>query len=331
MRFIRTLTEQEAEELREGHRHGATGRERTRALAVLGAAEASPSANWRRSLACAGRRFPTGWSAGSRGAAGLCAMRPARGVLRRRAPPRRPPWWRPCKPPRPARRANWEKRGLAPGWDTLKGVLHRLGWRFRGTRRTTAKAPAAHRGAATRKALSKLRRLEEAGRVDLFYGDESGCCLQPTLGRCWQPPGPTLGLPAQAHGQRLNVAGFRRGDGALCHFQREGRLGGAEFIEAVEGKLLTALRGRPAVRVLDSGPCHRSRLVKAKRAGWRAKGRRLLFLPPYCPHLNRIETLWRMVKHPWLAPAAYASFASLCQSVGTILDHVGSDYRVTFS
>ena len=185
--------------------------------------------------------------------------------------------------------------------------------------------------AATRKALSKLRGLEEAGRLDLFYGDESGFCLQPTLGRCWQPPGPTLALAAQAHGKRLNVAGFLRGDGTLLHFEREGRLGGAEFTEAVESRLLPALRGRPAVLVLDNGPGHRSRLVKAKRAEWRAKGLRLLFLPPYCPHLNRIETLWRMVKHRWLAPAAYASFAGLCQSVRAILDRVGSDYRITFS
>jgi transposase len=110
---------------------------------------------------------------------------------------------------------------------------------------------------------------------------------------------------AQAHSKRLNVAGFLRGDGALFHFEREGRLGGAEFVEAVETKLLPARRDRPAVLVLrQRPPCHRSPLVKAKRAEWRAKGLRLLFLPPYCPPLNRIETLWRMVKHHWLCPAA---------------------------
>jgi putative transposase len=81
---------------------------------------------------------------------------------------------------------------------------------------------------------------------------------------------------------------------------------------------------------LDNGPCHRNRLVKARRAAWRLRGLRLLFLPPYCPHLNRIETRWRMVKHRWLPPAAYASFSCLRQSVGDILNLVGLDYRVSF-
>jgi transposase InsO family protein len=227
-----------------------------------------------------------------------------------------------------------QKGDLDACWQTLKRTLRRLGWRYRRTRRATAKAPAAHRVAAARKALAKLRALEAAGRCALFYGDESGFCLQPTLSRSWQPPGPTLALPAQAHGKRLNVVGFLRGrDGELAHVAREGRLGAAEFIEAVESRLLPGLRGhgRPAVLVLDNGPCHRNRLVRAKRAEWRAKGLRLLFLPPYCPHLNRIETLWRMVKHRWLGPAAYASFSTLRQGVTSILDQVGLNYRVSFA
>jgi transposase len=205
-----------------------------------------------------------------------------------------------------------------------------LGWRWRRNRRRTGKPPVPQRVAATRKALHKLRAKERAGRCDLFYGDESGFCLQPTLGRCWQPPGPTLSVPAQAHGCRWNVCGFLRGDGELAHLGVEGRLGAAEFIAAVETRLLPVLR-RPSLLILDNGPCHRSRLVKAKRAEWRRRGLRLLFLPAYCPHLNRIETLWRLVKHHWLAPEVYASFAILRKSVTALLNVVGLDYRVSFS
>ena len=183
---------------------------------------------------------------------------------------------------------------------------------------------------AARKALAKLRARERAGRGDVFYGDESGFCLQPTLGRCWQPPGPTLAVPAQAHSRRWNVCGFLRGDGELAHAGQVGRLGTAEFVAAVEARLLPALR-RPSVLILDNGPCHRSRLVKTRRAAWRRQGLRLLFLPPYCPHLNRIETLWRLVKHHWLPLDAYASFATLRAAVTAILDTVGLNYRVSFS
>lgn len=143
-------------------------------------------------------------------------------------------------------------------------------------------------------------RVSARAAATLFYGDESGFCLQPTLGRCWQPPGPTLSLPAQAHSRRWNVCGFLRGDGESAHAGRVGRLGAAEFIDAVETRLLPILR-RPSVLVLDNGPCHRARLVQAQRAAWRTRGLRLFFLPPYCPHLNRIETLWRRLQAPLAA------------------------------
>ena len=163
---------------------------------------------------------------------------------------------------------------------------------------------------AARKALAKLRIHERAGRCDVFSGDESGFCLQPTLGRCWQPPGPTLSVPAQAHSRRWNVCGFLRGDGELAHLGRVGRLGAREFIEAVETRLLPVLR-RPSILVLDNGPCHRSRLVRARRAEWRRRGLRLFFLPPYCPHLHRSETLRRLVRPHWLSPTAYTICAMI--------------------
>ena len=111
---------------------------------------------------------------------------------------------------------------------------------------------------------------------------------------------------------------------------RSGRLGAREFIEAVETCLLPVLR-RPSILVLDNGPCHRARLVKAKRAEWRRRGLRLFFLPPYCPHLNRIEMLWCLVRHHWLPAAAYVTFATLRENVTAILNTVGLNYRVTFS
>ena len=126
------------------------------------------------------------------------------------------------------------------------------------------------------------------------------------------------------------VCGFLRGDGELAHLGRADRPGAAEFIEAVETRLLPVLR-RSSILVLDNGPCQRSKFVKAKRAEWRRRGWRLCFLPPYCPHLNRSATLWRLVKHPGLSPAADATFATLRESVTALLNVVGPDYRVSFS
>ena len=139
----------------------------------------------------------------------------------------------------------------------------------------------------------------------------------------------TLDEAAQAHSRRWNVCGFLRGDGELAHLGRASRLGAAEFVEAVETRLLPGRR-RPSVLVLDNEPCHRARLVRAKRADWRKRGLRLFFLPPCCPHLNRIETLWRLVKHHRLPVTAYANFTALRENVTAILNTVGLDYRVSF-
>ena len=88
---------------------------------------------------------------------------------------------------------------------------------------------------------------------------------------------------------------------------------------------------RATVLVVDNAPVHRAKAVKAKLQEWRERGLRLFFLPPYCPHLNRIEVLWRQMKYRWLEPAAYADFASLCQAVTAILNQVGSKYLLSFS
>lgn len=216
-------------------------------------------------------------------------------------------------------------------WDTLKKCLRRARWRWRRPRRRTGKPPVSHRVRAARKALTRLRAHERAGRCALFSGEESGFCLQPTPGRCWQPPGPTLAGPAQAHGRRWNGGGFLRGDGEPAPLGRAGRLGAAEFIEAVETRLLPGRR-RPASLVLDNGPCHRARLGRAKLAeGRRRRGWRRFLLPPDCPPLNRIETLWHLVKHHWLTPPADATFATRCESVTALLNAVGLNYRISFS
>lgn len=48
--------------------------------------------------------------------------------------------------------------------------------------------------------------------------------------------------------------------------------------------------------VLDNAKVHRSKYMKEMRKIWEKRGLFLFFLPPYSPHLNIAETLWRMLK-----------------------------------
>jgi transposase InsO family protein len=179
------------------------------------------------------------------------------------------------------------------------------------------------------RALSRLHRLEDAGRCQVFYGDESGFCLSPPLPYLWQPKGKTLGLPAKAHSRRLSVFGLLSRQGCLHHFRTQETVTAEFVIESVE-TLLPALPC-PTMLVLDNATVHRSKSVQAKRKEWKQKGLRLLFLPPYCPHLNLIEILWRQVKYHWLGSEAYADFKTLCQSVTDVLAEVGTKYQISFA
>ena len=48
--------------------------------------------------------------------------------------------------------------------------------------------------------------------------------------------------------------------------------------------------------VLDNASVHRCKLMRELRPIWEKRGLYLFFLPPYSPHLNIAETLWRILR-----------------------------------
>ena len=217
----------------------------------------------------------------------------------------------------------------------MRRCIRRLGFTFRRARRVPEKAVCPKQKQRVQKALLHLHRLEDAGRCQVLYGDESGFCLSPVVPYLWQPKtkkgekGKTIGLPTKAHTRRLNVLGFLSRKSRLHCFPAQERIT-AQFVADSIDALVPNL-SEPTVLVLDNATVHRSKIVQAKRKEWKKQGLRLLFLPPYCPHLNLIETLWRNTKYRWLAPAAHKDFATLCQSVTDILAQVGTKYRLSFA
>ena len=70
--------------------------------------------------------------------------------------------------------------------------------------------------------------------------------------------------------------------------------------------------------LVDNARLHRCAAVKDKRAAWKAQGLSLWFLPPYSPHLNDIEALWRKTKYHALQPADFTSFKTLGRALHDI-------------
>lgn len=217
-------------------------------------------------------------------------------------------------------------------WETVQSALKDAGGRFVRARRVPGKTPPESVRVARERALKKFLALEEQGRCQVLFGDESGFALSPSVPYVWQMPGYPLHLPAHPHHKRHNVLGFWRSDNWMRYSAFSGRMNAARFIECIEHDLLPHLNPQhPTILVLDNAPVHKAKKVWDKLPLWKAQGLRVFFLPTYSPHLNRIELLWRQVKYRWLEPCAYENFPALVNSVNAILDQVGTKYLLSFS
>jgi putative transposase len=73
--------------------------------------------------------------------------------------------------------------------------------------------------------------------------------------------------------------------------------------------------GVPRVVVLDNASLHVSKVTKAARPDLAKAGIYLYYLPPYSPELNRIEAVFKQVKHHEVPTRSYTSRAELRAAV----------------
>lgn len=83
--------------------------------------------------------------------------------------------------------------------------------------------------------------------------------------------------------------------------------------------------------VLDNARVHRSKLMRNMRAIWEKRGLYLFFLPPYSPHLNIAETLWRLLKGKWIQPSDYVSADTLFYAADRALAALGTEVKIHFA
>lgn len=179
-----------------------------------------------------------------------------------------------------------------------------------------------------KEALAELLALEAVGMIELFYGDESGFWQNPVVSRAWQFVGEEIRLLPEK-GKRLSVFGVlnRNCEGQFFSSQKTIK---TEFVIECLEEWMKAKSDKPRVLVLDNARIHRSKKMQEKLAEWEEKGFYIFNLPPYSPHLNIIEILWRRIKYEWLKPEDYASFETLTEAIKEILSNLGAEYKVNF-
>jgi putative transposase len=123
-------------------------------------------------------------------------------------------------------------------------------------------------------------------------------------------------------GRRVNVLAALIPDGtarALYWLRQRGSITAAQFLAFLP--TIPRPTDQPLVLVLDNGSIHVSHLISDARAELRRRGIYLYFLPPYSPQLNRIEPVFKAIKHYDLPARRYSSWTALEDAIDTAFGH----------
>lgn len=157
---------------------------------------------------------------------------------------------------------------------------------------------------------------------------ESRVSLDPCVPYGWQFAGEDVFMPA-AKGAWVNCfALLTRGND--CRFETTRQRITSQFIVEQLERLSFSI-SEVTVVVLDNARVHTSQQVQERRPFWQQRGLFVFYLPPYSPHLNLAETLWRKLKYEWLQAEDYATADGLFYQVRQALSAVGSMLKIRFS
>lgn len=176
--------------------------------------------------------------------------------------------------------------------------------------------------------LAVLEELARQGKLDLLYGDESQVSSEGYVPYGWQFPGESVCVLAQK-GYKVNCFGLISRQNQ-CHWAATTANINAQFVMQELEKLSLSIH-KETVVVLDCARIHTGSLVQQRLACWQQRGLFIFFLPPYSPHLNLAETLWRKLKGEWLVPEDYAEKDALFYAVNRCLANVGRQLTINFS
>lgn len=210
----------------------------------------------------------------------------------------------------------------------VQGFFISLGARFGRIRKTTKGTPSPQLYDYKKEKLQELEQQYREGLIDLYFGDGSFTCTEGYVPYGWQFPGESIAIPSD-RGARLNIWGmidYNSRYHGFCSTESMTSERIADFLD----KFSLTIR-KDTFIVLDNAKVHRSKYMKEMRKIWEKRGLFLFFLPPYSPHLNIAETLWRMLKGQWIQPADYVSTDNLFYAVNRGLAGLGKSHFINFS
>jgi transposase len=212
--------------------------------------------------------------------------------------------------------------------SSLKRLAKKARLRWKRVRKSLKRFREPEAFARCQRELAALQQQEDTGKIDLYYFDESGFALDPSIPYAWQEPGSVIELPAMKYG-RINVLGFMNRNNDLHSYMFEQSIHTGVVIACFDAFCQTITK--KTVVIMDNASIHTSEEFEHRMPYWKKQGLVIKYLSPYSPELNLIEILWRRIKYTWLPFSAYESLNALSEALEAILSHVGSEYQITFA
>jgi hypothetical protein len=160
--------------------------------------------------------------------------------------------------------------------------------------------------------LEDLKQLDDEGKIDLYYLDETGFFLIPCVPYGWQDIGEYLRIPSR-RSQRINVLGIMNRNNHLETYVSSQSITSDVVIACIDAFFPTV--DKPTVIVTDQASIHTSDAILDKLEEWEQRHITIFELPSYSPELNLIEILWRFIKYEWIEIEAYKSWETFVASV----------------
>ena len=188
--------------------------------------------------------------------------------------------------------------------------------------------PPAELLAIRKEALFYLEQQSEKGNINLYYGDETKISEEGYVPYGWQFDEEEVVIAA-TKGRSINCFGLLSRDNDFIYRNTEDDINSDFIIETLDELSLTI--HKLTVVVLDNARPHTARKVKQLFKIWQNRGLFIFYLPPYSPHLNIIERLWKEFKEGWLKPSDYQSADTLFYAVDRICAAIGKKLFMNFS
>jgi transposase len=164
--------------------------------------------------------------------------------------------------------------------------------------------------------------------IDLYYFDESGFSLTPSVPYAWQTIGEHIEIPS-ATSKRFNVLGFIDRKCQFDYYIFEGHVN-TDVVISYFNQFAKKL-SKTTVVLIDNASMHTSDKFDKQTVIWCEQGLVVVPISRYSPELNIIEILWRKIKYEWMPFSAYQSIDKLHKYLSSILAVVGSEYYINFS